>query len=122
MRIAHTSDWHMGKRLGWIDRTPDIAGAIGQVAAEAWPPPSKASADAPPNRPMMVLSTLCPFSIVGTQTPNEIRRKKFQFMTSFAAGYPDHYALSRRNRDYSRAIRAETGACAGGGSSAKRWR
>ena len=61
------------------------------------------------------------FSIVGTQTPNEIRRKKFQFMTSFAAGCPDHYALSRRNTDYSRAIRAETGAGAGG-SSAKRWR
>jgi exonuclease SbcD len=32
MKILHTSDWHMGLRLGFIDRTPDIARAVAQVA------------------------------------------------------------------------------------------
>ena len=32
MRIIHTADWHMGKRLGAVDRDADIARAIGRVA------------------------------------------------------------------------------------------
>lgn len=32
MRIAHTSDWHMGKRLGFVDRSDDIKRGIRQIA------------------------------------------------------------------------------------------
>lgn len=32
MRIAHTADWHMGKRLGYIDRTDDLKRAIRKIA------------------------------------------------------------------------------------------
>jgi DNA repair protein SbcD/Mre11 len=32
MRIAHTADWHMGKRLGFIDRGDDIKRCIRQIA------------------------------------------------------------------------------------------
>ena len=32
MRIVHTADWHMGLRLGFVDRTDDLTQAIGQVA------------------------------------------------------------------------------------------
>ncbi|HEY7120055.1 MAG TPA: metallophosphoesterase, partial [Tepidisphaeraceae bacterium] len=32
MRIAHTADWHMGKRLGFVDRTEDLKRAIRKIA------------------------------------------------------------------------------------------
>ncbi|HET6248702.1 MAG TPA: exonuclease subunit SbcD [Tepidisphaeraceae bacterium] len=32
MRIIHTSDWHLGRRLGRIDRTDDLRRAVKQVA------------------------------------------------------------------------------------------
>jgi exonuclease SbcD len=32
VRIVHTSDWHLGRRLGRVDRTPDLRRAIQQVA------------------------------------------------------------------------------------------
>ena len=33
MRIIHTSDWHLGDRLGRVDRTADIRRAVERVAA-----------------------------------------------------------------------------------------
>src|SRR5262245_54140812 len=33
MRILHTADWHLGDRLGRIDRTPDLRAAVERVAA-----------------------------------------------------------------------------------------
>src|SRR5438067_2855588 len=33
MRILHTADWHLGDRLGRIDRTDDLRRAIEQIAA-----------------------------------------------------------------------------------------
>jgi exonuclease SbcD len=32
MRILHTADWHLGDRLGRIDRTPDLRRAVERVA------------------------------------------------------------------------------------------
>jgi exonuclease SbcD len=32
MRILHTADWHLGDRLGRIDRTDDLRGAVERVA------------------------------------------------------------------------------------------
>jgi exonuclease SbcD len=32
MRLLHTADWHLGDRLGRIDRTPDLRRAVEQVA------------------------------------------------------------------------------------------
>lgn len=31
MRILHTSDWHLGDRLGWVDRTPEQFRAIDRI-------------------------------------------------------------------------------------------
>ena len=33
MRILHTADWHLGDRLGRIDRTADLRTAVERVAA-----------------------------------------------------------------------------------------
>ena len=33
MRIVHTADWHLGDRLGRIDRTDDLRKAVERVAA-----------------------------------------------------------------------------------------
>lgn len=33
MRILHTADWHLGDRLGRIDRTPDLRRAVERLAA-----------------------------------------------------------------------------------------
>src|SRR6476659_2450023 len=33
MRILHTADWHLGDRLGRIDRTDDLRKAVERVAA-----------------------------------------------------------------------------------------
>lgn len=33
MRILHTADWHLGDKLGRIDRTPDLNRAVERVAA-----------------------------------------------------------------------------------------
>src|SRR5262249_62212506 len=33
MRILHTADWHLGDRLGRIDRTADLRRAVERVAA-----------------------------------------------------------------------------------------
>src|SRR3989442_6491931 len=33
MRILHTADWHLGDRLGRIDRTDDLRRAVERVAA-----------------------------------------------------------------------------------------
>src|SRR4051794_25057216 len=33
MRILHTADWHLGDRLGRIDRTQDLRRAVERVAA-----------------------------------------------------------------------------------------
>lgn len=33
MKILHTSDWHLGVRTGGIDRTDDLFGRIGELAA-----------------------------------------------------------------------------------------
>jgi exonuclease SbcD len=33
MRILHTADWHLGDRLGRIDRTADLRGAVERVVA-----------------------------------------------------------------------------------------
>src|SRR5262249_21951236 len=32
MRILHTGDWHLGDRLGRIDRTADLRGAVERIA------------------------------------------------------------------------------------------
>ena len=32
MKIVHTADWHLGRRLGRIDRTDDLRRAVQQVA------------------------------------------------------------------------------------------
>jgi exonuclease SbcD len=31
VKILHTADWHLGKRLGWIDRSDDLRRAVGRV-------------------------------------------------------------------------------------------
>ncbi|GAA6616617.1 hypothetical protein NUACC26_024230 [Scytonema sp. NUACC26] len=31
MRLIHTSDWHLGKRLKGDDRTPEIAAALNEL-------------------------------------------------------------------------------------------
>ena len=33
MRILHTADWHLGDRLGRIDRTADLRRAVERIAA-----------------------------------------------------------------------------------------
>lgn len=33
MRILHTADWHLGKQLKGVDRTPEIIGALQEIAA-----------------------------------------------------------------------------------------
>lgn len=35
MRIIHTADWHLGRRLRGIDRTPEIAAALQQLLKQA---------------------------------------------------------------------------------------
>src|SRR6185312_7489684 len=35
MRILHTADWHVGRRLGRHDRTPEMRAALDEVAAIA---------------------------------------------------------------------------------------
>ena len=32
MRILHTADWHLGDRLGRIDRTDDLCRAVERIA------------------------------------------------------------------------------------------
>src|SRR5256885_11727121 len=32
MRIAHTSDWPLGPRPGWVDRTDDLKRAVDRIA------------------------------------------------------------------------------------------
>lgn len=34
MRLMHTADWHLGRRLKGVDRTPEIARALGALLAE----------------------------------------------------------------------------------------
>ena len=33
MRILHTADWHLGKQLKGVDRTPEIIGALNEICA-----------------------------------------------------------------------------------------
>ena len=33
MRLLHTADWHLGDRMGCIDRTDDLRRAVERVAA-----------------------------------------------------------------------------------------
>jgi len=35
MRLIHTADWHLGRRLKGVDRTPEIANALQQLLREA---------------------------------------------------------------------------------------
>lgn len=35
MRLIHTADWHLGRRLKGVDRTPEIAGALEQLLHHA---------------------------------------------------------------------------------------
>ncbi|QIZ69268.1 metallophosphoesterase family protein [Oxynema aestuarii] len=35
MRLIHTADWHLGRRLKGIDRTPEVAGALQQILVAA---------------------------------------------------------------------------------------
>ena len=35
MRVLHTSDWHVGKRLGRYDRTDEVRDAINEVVGIA---------------------------------------------------------------------------------------
>ena len=35
MRLIHTADWHLGRRLKGVDRTPEIAAALEQLLSQA---------------------------------------------------------------------------------------
>lgn len=35
MRLIHTADWHLGRRLKGVDRTPELAGALDALLADA---------------------------------------------------------------------------------------
>ena len=35
MRLIHTSDWHLGRRLKGVDRTPEIAFALNELLKQA---------------------------------------------------------------------------------------